>query len=275
MVDRIFEYITYKDLSYSEFDKSIGAANGYIGKQIKKGGNLGSHIIEKIIYKYNDINPIWLITGNGEMIFDKNINNYKYNKNEVVEKKFDIVNLSISTLNSIIDSFDLKKEDLGSNEGIFVLDQEKNSLIYNYNRDKYLCIKYKGKRVNSNIKYGTYLIIKNLTSLKFDQLNSNSTFVIFTMVQTYIGSLEYNINDPFLHIKLDDSDGNEKSKTIRVDIDEIISIWNVIGYLNADESAYEPAFEIDSMESIKDQIVYMQEKLESLKLQIAGDKVKS
>lgn len=275
VVDRIFEYITHKNLSYNEFDKSIGAANGYIGKQIKKGGSLGSHIIEKIIYIYSDINPNWLITGNGDMILNKNNIKQEYVKNEDIEKKIDIVNLSVNTLNSIIDTFHIKKEDLGSNEGVFVIDSEKNSLDYNYKRDKYLCIKYKGRRVNSGIKYGSYLIIKNLASLKFDKLERTKIFVVFTMVQVYIGSIEYNIDDPFLKIILDDYDGNEKFNSIRVDIAEIISIWSVIGYLNADESTYVPSDEVDSLESIKDQIVDMQEKLDSLKLQIARDKVKS
>lgn len=67
-IDRIKAYIDFKGISLNAFDKSIGAGNGYIGKQIKLSSSIGSDVIEKIISIYTDLNPLWLITGYGEMI---------------------------------------------------------------------------------------------------------------------------------------------------------------------------------------------------------------
>lgn len=68
IVDRIAAYIDFKGISLNSFDKSIGASNGYIGKQIKNGASVGSDIIEKIISIYQDLNFEWLIKGTGPMI---------------------------------------------------------------------------------------------------------------------------------------------------------------------------------------------------------------
>ena len=68
LIDRLQLYIEYKGISLNAFDKSIDASNGYIGKQIKNSGSVGGDVLEKIFCIYNDLNPEWLCTGNGEMI---------------------------------------------------------------------------------------------------------------------------------------------------------------------------------------------------------------
>jgi hypothetical protein len=43
-------------------------SNGYLKKQIKGKGSIGSDIIEKIVSKYGDISLTWLLTGKGKML---------------------------------------------------------------------------------------------------------------------------------------------------------------------------------------------------------------
>jgi len=71
IIERLNIYIEHKGISLNSFDKSIGTANGYIGKQIKNNASLGADIIEKIVSKYTDLSIEWLITGKGEMINSK------------------------------------------------------------------------------------------------------------------------------------------------------------------------------------------------------------
>lgn len=68
LVNRLKIYIDHKGLSYNAFDKSIEAANGYIGRQIKNNGSIGSDVVEKIFSVYDDLNPNWLLVGDGEML---------------------------------------------------------------------------------------------------------------------------------------------------------------------------------------------------------------
>lgn len=55
----------------TEFDKKIEASNGYIGKLIRTNGSVGGDVLQKIISVFPDINPTWLLTGDGDMIINK------------------------------------------------------------------------------------------------------------------------------------------------------------------------------------------------------------
>jgi hypothetical protein len=73
IIDRLALYIESKGISLNAFDKSIGASNGYIGKQIKNSASVGVDIIQNIISVYNDLSIEWLITGKGDMLKSENI----------------------------------------------------------------------------------------------------------------------------------------------------------------------------------------------------------
>jgi hypothetical protein len=67
-IDRLHEYLTKKNMSPYNFEKNCGLANGYLNKQTKGKGTIGSEIIERITEKYKDLNITWLLTGNEQMI---------------------------------------------------------------------------------------------------------------------------------------------------------------------------------------------------------------
>jgi hypothetical protein len=70
MLNRIKEYLDYRGMSVASFERAIGMANASFGKSLKTGGTIGADKIEKILRKFPEINPIWLITGDGDMIID-------------------------------------------------------------------------------------------------------------------------------------------------------------------------------------------------------------
>lgn len=70
IIDRIILFIRYKRLSMRAFDMSIGVGNGYTSKQSKSNASVGSDVLERIIDVYPDLDPLWLITGKGNMILD-------------------------------------------------------------------------------------------------------------------------------------------------------------------------------------------------------------
>lgn len=68
VLERIKEYIDYKGITISAFEKSIGMSNASFGKSLKSGKGIGSDKLEKILKVYTDISPSWLLTGEGTML---------------------------------------------------------------------------------------------------------------------------------------------------------------------------------------------------------------
>lgn len=69
-VQRIKEYIDYKGISVRKFEESVGFSNGSFGSQYKNNKTIGVDKVEYILHVYDDINPIWLLTGKGSMLCD-------------------------------------------------------------------------------------------------------------------------------------------------------------------------------------------------------------
>ncbi|MEH6407189.1 MAG: S24 family peptidase [Leeuwenhoekiella sp.] len=68
VVERLAEYIDNQGLSYYAFENAINASRGSISKAVKQNKNIGSNVIENILSVYENINPVWLITGKGNML---------------------------------------------------------------------------------------------------------------------------------------------------------------------------------------------------------------
>lgn len=67
-VDRLYEYLNIKGLKPTAIEKAIGISNGYLSAQKKRQADIGEGMMNKIIDYCRDINPEWLLTGNGEML---------------------------------------------------------------------------------------------------------------------------------------------------------------------------------------------------------------
>ena len=68
ILQRIKEYIDLKGISISAFEKSIGMSNASFGRSLKNNGAIGTDKLENILNIYQDLNPDWLLTGQGNMI---------------------------------------------------------------------------------------------------------------------------------------------------------------------------------------------------------------
>lgn len=68
VTDRLQEYLKLRQISPYTFERTCSIANGYLKKQMKGKGSIGSEIVERITEKYKDLNITWLLTGKGHMI---------------------------------------------------------------------------------------------------------------------------------------------------------------------------------------------------------------
>ncbi len=69
-IDRLFEYLRHINISAYNFERTCSIANGYLKKQTKGKGTIGSEILEKIASQFSDLSLTWVITGKGKMLKD-------------------------------------------------------------------------------------------------------------------------------------------------------------------------------------------------------------
>ena len=67
VIDRLYHYIGIKNITPTSFERNCGIANGYLKKQSKGKGTIGSEILLKITSSYLDLSLIWLVTGKGSI----------------------------------------------------------------------------------------------------------------------------------------------------------------------------------------------------------------
>jgi repressor LexA len=87
VVQRIKQYIDFKDITNQKFETEIGYSNGGFGSQLRGNKTIGSDKLENILKTYPDLNPNWLLTGTGPMLKkeEKEIDSFSAS-NSVIQK---------------------------------------------------------------------------------------------------------------------------------------------------------------------------------------------
>lgn len=67
-IDRFDAYMASSELNDNKVTVQLGLTVGLIGKSRKPGRDLSRPVIEKILSHYTDLNGVWLLTGEGEML---------------------------------------------------------------------------------------------------------------------------------------------------------------------------------------------------------------
>lgn len=83
-IERFDSYMKFKGLNDNKVTSQLGLSVGLISKSRKVGRDLSDNVIEKILNYYTDLNKIWLLTGEGEMLVAKQLNNEEESANTVV-----------------------------------------------------------------------------------------------------------------------------------------------------------------------------------------------
>lgn len=69
-IERITIYLQFKSIAPYSFERKIRLSNGYVSKQLKHNGSVGSDILIRICEHYPDLNILWVLTGTGPMILE-------------------------------------------------------------------------------------------------------------------------------------------------------------------------------------------------------------
>ncbi|MRI63382.1 hypothetical protein EDM00_05185 [Ornithobacterium rhinotracheale] len=80
-IERLKKYIDFKGISNRSFEIKADLSNGYINTQIKRNGDLGEGILNKILDNCLDLDAKWLLTGEGSMLKDEKAEKQEKQKN--------------------------------------------------------------------------------------------------------------------------------------------------------------------------------------------------
>ncbi|MBN2275123.1 MAG: helix-turn-helix transcriptional regulator [Bacteroidales bacterium] len=72
MKEQILKLLSFLNISATQFAEEIGVQRSSISHILSERNKPSYDFIIKILDKYPEINPAWLLTGNGEMLIDKN-----------------------------------------------------------------------------------------------------------------------------------------------------------------------------------------------------------
>ena len=67
-IDRFDKYMEAKGLNDNKVTVQLGLSVGTLGKSRKDGRDISSRLVENILNFYQDLNRVWLLTGEGEML---------------------------------------------------------------------------------------------------------------------------------------------------------------------------------------------------------------
>ena len=67
-IKRIEIFMHFKKISPHAFEQKIDLSNGYFSKQLKNLGSVGSDILIKIYLAYPELDILWILTGEGQML---------------------------------------------------------------------------------------------------------------------------------------------------------------------------------------------------------------
>lgn len=67
-IERIAMYLQFRAITPHAFEKKIRLSNGYFSKQLRNKGSVGSDILIKIHDRYHELDILWVLTGEGQMI---------------------------------------------------------------------------------------------------------------------------------------------------------------------------------------------------------------
>lgn len=81
-IDRFDKYMKYSGLNDNKVTIQLGLTVGVIGKSRKEGRDLSDKVIEEILNYYTDINRIWLLTGEGNMLKEQSVSTNSENTNQ-------------------------------------------------------------------------------------------------------------------------------------------------------------------------------------------------
>jgi hypothetical protein len=117
-IERIAMYLQFKTITPHSFERKIHLSNGYFSKQTKNLGSVGSDILVKIHESYPELNMLWVLTGEGQMIVDDLSENQVSKVNEF-SSRYETESRKLKSLESDLEKLNVLVKDKDKIIGLY------------------------------------------------------------------------------------------------------------------------------------------------------------
>ncbi len=117
-IERIAMYLQFKAITPHSFERKIHLSNGYFSKQTKNLGSVGSDILVKIHESYPELNMLWVLTGEGQMIVEDFGENQISKVNEF-SSRYEIESQKLKSLASDLEKLNVLVKDKDKIIGLY------------------------------------------------------------------------------------------------------------------------------------------------------------
>jgi hypothetical protein len=119
-IERIAIFIHFKKISPHAFEQKIELSNGYFSKQLKHLGSVGSDILIRIYQAYPELDILWVLTGEGQMLKEEMLHN-EHIDNSIIEDFTNKYTNENKKLKKLENDFDKLQTSLSDKEKIIGL----------------------------------------------------------------------------------------------------------------------------------------------------------
>ena len=110
-IERISMYLKFRSITPHAFEKKILLSNGYFSKQLRNQGSVGSDILIKIHAQYTDLNILWVLTGEGQMIHELEVQQQHAMQVDEFTIRYETENRKLKTLESDVENLHVVLKD--------------------------------------------------------------------------------------------------------------------------------------------------------------------
>jgi hypothetical protein len=110
-IERISMYLQFRSITPHAFEKKILLSNGYFSKQLRNQGSVGSDILIKIHAQYTDLNILWVLTGEGQMIHELEVQQQYAMQVDEFTMRYETENRKLKTLESDVENLHVVLKD--------------------------------------------------------------------------------------------------------------------------------------------------------------------
>lgn len=200
-------------MTIAAFERSIGMSNASFGKSLKGGKAIGTDKLENILRIYPDINPSWLLTGEGNML---------RSESEMVEK--------LPSVNQTYEGAPYFNVDFIGGFDVIVNDQTRNPDFYinypPYNQEGVVWCNLTGHSMEPEISNGDIIALREVTT-PIQYLPAGEIYGIVTEEYRTVKRVRLSQKEGF--VRLIPSNKSEEFCEQEIPISMILKVYAVLG----------------------------------------------